>query len=119
MKILSISDVITNSSSEIFAYFNKESEQKLKEFVNTILKTFHVNKTFDDLFTIEYELLYDAEETGITSIEEALDREMDSDGRPYISGYKVIPRKHGQYERLCQLLSELPDMFDHDIVYNT
>lgn len=117
MKILSISDVITNSSSEIFAYFNKESEQKLKEFVNTILKTFHVDKTFDNLFTIEYELSYAAEDAGIISTEEALDREMDSDGRPYISGYKIVPKEHGQYKRLCQLLSKLPYMFDHDIVY--
>ena len=38
--MISISDVITNSSSEVFVYFDKTSEKKLKELVDAFLTTF-------------------------------------------------------------------------------
>lgn len=116
MKILSISDVITNSSSEVFVYFDKTSEKKLKELVDTILATFDVPKTFDDLFTIEYELSDEADEHGY-SVEEALSEGI-GDYEPLIESYKVFPKEHGQYEYLCKKLSDLIDMFNYEEVYN-
>ncbi len=117
MKIISISDVITNSSSEVFVFFNKDSEKRIKELVDVILGTFHVDKTFDDLFTIEYELSDNALEDNI-SVEQALTDSCDSNGMPYITSYKIVPKERGQYEYLCQLLSKLPDMFHYEVVYH-
>lgn len=114
MKILSISDVITNSSSEVFVYFDKTSEKKLKELVDVILGTFKVPKTFDDLFTIEYELSDEAEDY---SVEEALSEGV-SDYGPLIESYKVVPKERGHYEYLCKKLSDLMDMFNYEEIYN-
>lgn len=116
MKILSISDVITNSSSEVFVYFDKTSEKKLKELVDVILATFDVNKTFDDLFTIEYELTDEALENGY-SIEEALSEGVNDYG-PLIESYKVVPKERGQYEYLCEKLSDLMNMFHYEEIFN-
>ena len=116
MKILSISNVITNSSSEVFVYFDKTSEKKLKELVDVILETFNVHKTFDDLFTIEYELSDEAEEH-YYSVEEALSEGI---GRyqPLIESYKVVPKERGHYEYLCKKLSDLINMFNYEELYN-
>lgn len=114
--MISFSDIITNSSSEVFVFFNKDSEKRIKELVDVILGTFHVDKTFDDLFTIEYELSDNALEDNI-SVEQALTDSCDSYDMPYITSYKIVPKERGQYEYLCQLLSKLPDMFDYEIVY--
>lgn len=115
--MISFSDIITNSSSEVFVFFDKDSERKLKELIDVILGTFHVDKTFDDLFTIEYELSDNALEDNI-SVKEALNGDRcDVYELPYITSYKIIPKERGQYEYMCQLLSKLPDMFDYDIVY--
>lgn len=114
MKILSISDVITNSSSEVFVYFDKTSEKKLKELVDVILATFNVPKTFDDLFTIEYELSDEAEDY---SVEEALSEGVNDYG-PLIESYKVVPKERGHYEYLCKKLSDLINMFNYEEIYN-
>ena len=116
MKILSISDVITNSSSEVFVYFDKTSEKKLKELVDAFLTTFDVDKTFDDLFTIAYELSDEAVENNL-SVEEALSEGVNDYG-PLIESYKVIPKERGHYEYLCKELSDLIDMFNYEEIYN-
>lgn len=114
--MISISDVITNSSSEVFVYFDKTSEGKLKELVNVILATFDVPKTFDDLFTIEYELSDEAVENDC-SVEEALS-EGANDYGPLIESYKVVPKERGHYEYLCEKLSDLIDIFNYEEFYN-
>ena len=114
--MISISDVITNSSSEVFVYFDKISEGKLKELVDVILTTFDVNKTFDDLFTIEYELSDEALENNC-SVEEALSEGVNDYG-PLIESYKVVPKERGHYEYLCKKLSDLMDMFSYEEFYN-
>ena len=114
--MISISDVITNSSSEVFVYFDKTSEKKLKELVDVILATFNVPKTFDDLFTIEYELTDEAVENNC-SVEEALS-EGANDYGPLIESYKVVPKERGHYEYLCKKLSDLIDMFNYEEFYN-
>lgn len=114
--MISISDVITNSSSEVFVYFDKTSEKKLKELVDVILATFNVPKTFDDLFTIEYELSDEANEGNYT-VEEALS-EGANDYGPLIESYKVVPKERGHYEYLCEKLSDLFDMFNYEEFYN-
>ena len=53
MKIKSITDVITNSSSECFTYVTEESIDKVKDLINSILLIGGSSKTADELFTIK------------------------------------------------------------------
>lgn len=52
IKIQSISDIITNSSTEVFILYKKRDKQEIKDLVNAIL-AIGCDKTFDDLFTID------------------------------------------------------------------
>ena len=54
MKIINFTDVITNSSSEIYAIYHKEGLEEIKNIVNEILKVGESKYTFDDLFTIKF-----------------------------------------------------------------
>lgn len=49
LKIHSVVDLITNSSTVIFTY-SEGSLPALKELVNEMLKTFGMSETFDDVF---------------------------------------------------------------------
>lgn len=55
-KIKSLTDVITNSSTEVFTIYNKGAINKVKEMVNSILALSDTtsNLTFDDLFDVDY-----------------------------------------------------------------
>lgn len=64
-KIKSLTDVITNSSTEVFTIYNKGAINKVKEMVNSILALSDTtsNLTFDDLFEVEYYFdIYEIEE---------------------------------------------------------
>ena len=52
MKISSITDVITNSSTEVFAYVNKGTVEKIKELFNLIVSLTSGKGCFDDFFEI-------------------------------------------------------------------
>lgn len=52
IKIQSISDVITNSSTEVFVIYDSGNIDSIKKVVNAIL-SIDGNYTFDDLFTIK------------------------------------------------------------------
>lgn len=52
MKIISFSDVITNSSSEVFIIHDREALNRMKELVNSIL-SISSEFTFDNLFDIK------------------------------------------------------------------
>lgn len=54
--IKSLTDVITNSSTEVFTIYNKEAINKIKQMVNSILALNGTtsNLTFDDLFEVDY-----------------------------------------------------------------
>ena len=49
IKLHSITDLITNSSTVIFTY-SDGTIKPLKEMVNEMLKTFNTDKTFDEVF---------------------------------------------------------------------
>lgn len=53
-KIKSFIDVITNSSTEVFAIYNDKSMEKVKELFNAIFSLSNKNLTFDDIFDVEY-----------------------------------------------------------------
>ena len=55
IKVKSITDVITNSSTEVFTFYNDGGIKAIKDTVNAILAINSGNKyTFDDLFEIKY-----------------------------------------------------------------
>ena len=53
IKIHSIVDVITNSSTVIYTQANESTIEGVKEIANTLLKIGNANLTADDLFTFE------------------------------------------------------------------
>lgn len=76
-KIKSLTDVITNSSTEVFTIYNKGAINKVKEMVNSILALSDAtsNLTFDDLFEVDYCLNnYKKEELIINLVEKLKER---------------------------------------------
>ena len=61
IKVKSITDVITNSSTEVFTFYNDGGIKTIKDTVNAILAINCDNKyTFDDLFDIKYAFEFDS-----------------------------------------------------------
>lgn len=60
INIQSISDLITNSSTEAFVVYDAGNVEDIKNLVNAILSLLDPSKTFDDYFTIEMQVDYDA-----------------------------------------------------------
>lgn len=58
IKVKSITDVITNSSTEVYTFVDEYGKENLKKFITGILKASGSNKTCDDLFEIRYMLKY-------------------------------------------------------------
>lgn len=87
INIQSVSDLITNSSTEVFIVYEEGNINSIKELVNSILSLNGDGKTFDDYFTIEMSLNYD-------DLEYAMDALMDNDESeekfPEIIAYKDV-----------------------------
>lgn len=95
IKIQSVSDVITNSSTEIYTVCTEYTLDRLKDIVNSILKIADSTLTADDLFTFE------------------LDEESDEYSAYYDRGYKVIPKKEN-YTEAAKYLSNIMDIFEQE-----
>ena len=92
IKIQSVSDIITNSSSEVFMVYDVDGLEKIKELVNAVLSLNENNTyTFDDLFTIEANL----------EVEEFLDEYPDFAGLEYEDllreAYLIDENNYGSY----------------------
>ena len=61
IKIQSITDVITNSSSSVYTIYYQSDKNSVKHIFNTIL-SLNSDLTFDDLFEIKMKLDYDSVE---------------------------------------------------------
>ena len=57
IKIQSITDVITNSSTSVFTIYTKNDIKTIKSIVNALLAV-NGDSTFDDLFDIELLISY-------------------------------------------------------------
>lgn len=130
MKILSISDVITNSSSEVFTYYTESSIKEVKRLIDAILKAGGSDKTCDDLFEIN--LTFDEDrvrciwenngETGDLTKEQMLQIALDYDNGLYpddrhcIDGFEVIP-KDPNNAMAASFISDIPFIFDTAAVY--
>ena len=121
-KVQSVSDIITNSSTEVFMVYNEDSIKQIKELVNAILDLSGNKERFDDLF--ECEITFDKErlldeypEYENLTKEELLqkayeyDYEYSYEGYPVVDGY-VITAKNIKDDALAKKLSEIDKIFD-------
>lgn len=76
-KIKSLTDVITNSSTEVFTIYNDDAINRIKNLVNSILALSDntSNLTFDDIFDIDYHLDFCYDDEKIDDIAEKLAEE--------------------------------------------
>lgn len=73
-KIKSLTDVITNSSTEVFTVYNKEAVNNIKELVNAILALNNEtsNLTFDDLFEVDFDINWELDNSTMMDISKTL-----------------------------------------------
>lgn len=128
LKIQSVSDIITNSSTEVFMVYDDNALKQIKELVNAMLSLNENNKyTFDDLFIIEpylntEEFLDEYPEYKGLSYEQLLqkaykiDEENYCDGYPYVSGY-TVEAKDPKNAEIAEKLSKLDKIFETYATY--
>nr|DAK03764.1 MAG TPA: hypothetical protein [Bacteriophage sp.] len=132
VNIQSVSDVITNSSSEVFVIYNQEGINTIKNLVNSILKLSESKYSCDDLFDIQFKWDDIAEEyynddgglkrTGKT-LEEYRQCLQDErlqymEGAPMIIGIKVIPKLNiPECKEAAKILSTIDNIFKSDVFY--
>lgn len=131
MKIISFSDVITNSSSEVFTYYTESSIREVKALINAILKAGGSDKTCDDLFDINLtfdeefckERLKEINGEKEYSREELLQFALDYDDRLYmdddhcIDGFEVIP-KNPENQEAASFITGIPFIFDTEAYFS-
>lgn len=121
LKIQSVSDIITNSSTEVFMVYDDTSFKNIKELVNAILSLNKDNTyTFDDLFTVEasfdkegfismfpeYKDLSDSE-----LLQQAYEYDDDNyDSYPFVNSY-VVKAKSNVHDKVAEELSKIDQIF--------
>lgn len=119
LKIQNVSDVITNSSTEVFMVYNESAFKNIKDLVNAILDMAGDTDRFDDLFeikaTVDSWFLEEYPEYKGKTEEEILEAatriDDDSyDGSPFVNGY-VVTAKTPKGEKVAKSLSEIDEIF--------
>lgn len=123
VKIQSISDLITNSSSESFVIYTKEGIEILKSIVSELL-----GKNFDDYFMIHVDVNedciddYDArdeEEANLSLVDwcfKHCEDWNDYEGCPAIESITILA-KDPKDTRTAELLNRLPYIFESETRY--
>lgn len=125
--VQSISDIITNSSSEVFVLYDDNVLKNIKDLVNAVLAAADTKLTFDDLFEIqplldEYEFLMDYPDLkGFPNdqlLQEAIEKDKKGlwDGRQYVYGYEVIAKEQ-KNQKYAEILSRIDSIFQTFAVY--
>ena len=120
--IQSVSDVITNSSSEVVIRMNRNTVKDIKDVVNSLLEPFTELK-FDDLFTVQYIVCDDYDNTQLLDEDDASvddyirQDEEDYDSWPRLSRIKISSKPGRGLEKSANLLSKLSDIFNTEIYY--
>lgn len=121
--IQSISDIITNSSTEVFMVYDKRAFDDIKDLVNAILNINKDNEyTFDDLFEIkesfdEEEFLYQypqyksLKDDEIIEKAHEIDDENYGEGSPYVNGY-IVKAKNPKNNEVAEKLSNINRIFE-------
>ena len=115
MKIINFTDVITNSSSEVFTFYDKSTISIIKDAVNG-------EHNFDDYFTIEldidesiYDKYPDTEYKDLVEIAIKYDFEH-TEGLPCVTGFTVTA-KDPKNTKIARLLNKLDDITYSDERY--
>lgn len=114
LRIISISDVITNSSSEVFTIYTIEGVNKLKSLVESVIP-----EKFDDVFELSFIIdEYFKEQYKEDTIYKALDHDyyIVNEERPVIEGIKVTS-KVPKYDKFAEKLSKIDSIFDHEEIF--
>lgn len=132
VKIQSVSDIITNSSSEVFVIYDQNGIDAIKTLVNSILRLSKSEYSCDDLFNFEFiwddiaEEYYNddggLEKTGKTLEEYRQDMQNDRlnwrEGSPLTIGIKVIPKLNTpECKEVADMLSRIDNIFKSDVFY--
>lgn len=125
--VQSISDIITNSSSEVFVLYDDNALKNIKDLVNAVLAAADTKLTFDELFEIqplldESEFLMDYPDlNGFPKdqlLQEAIEKDKKGlwDGRQYVYGYEVIAKEQ-KNQKYAEILSRIDSIFQTFAVY--
>lgn len=119
INIQSISDIITNSSSEVFMIFTKEGINTFKEIVSTL-----IGEDFDNVFNLELELRdYEEDEeeyrksgSDLSYEEWCLERDSEGDyyedyASPMVRGIRVIA-KNPEDKKKAEGLNRICNLFE-------
>ena len=122
MNVISFTDVITNSSSEVFTFYDKSTISIIKDAVNGILSLVDSEHNFDDYFTIELDIdesMYDeypnTEYKDLVEIATKYDFEH-TEGLPAITGFTVTA-KDPKNTKIARLLNKLDEVTYSDERY--
>lgn len=123
MKIRSITDVITNSSTEVFAYVDKGTIEKIKELFNLIVSLTSGKGCFDDYFEISLipnkyaEEYWDGEKPWEDlNEEEKLDFCLNYESPQYVMPtIKIEPKHQDIPKKLLRYLKELGGLGLNDV----
>ena len=97
INIQSISDLITNSSTEVFVVYDRQAVEEVKDMVSSILSLVDPSKTFDDYFEIDLRVNYDLMDTVLNNL--------DSDKYPEAAEYK----KAEGVDEETKIMDAIPD----------
>lgn len=120
MRIKSVTDVITNSSTEVFAIITRDTVKDLKEMINLLLEAGGSKVSCDDLFDIHLEASvyakdeYEGEWEDLTD-EEKLDYCFKKTEESWDYNYlyptvKILPKNKNIPDRLLVLLGRAVDL---------
>lgn len=114
MKIQSISDLITNSSTEVFMTYNSETAEDIKKLVTSILSLVDPSKTFDDYFTIEMNINYDDLEYILDNMLNKI--EIYSETYPWLKDYANCDDNQKFMESLSiETIEDIFDLYNNNI----
>lgn len=124
MVIIGFSDIITNSSSEIYCVYSKHGISLIKDIVNSILKIANSKETFDSLFEIklipnEYieEDFIDEYDREPVSEDELIEYALGLQGEgPVFDGISVTAKDEKNKEA-AHLLSYIDGIFQYEEYY--
>ena len=125
IKVQSVSDVITNSSSEIFIIYRRGDFEIIREIVDELLKLAGSDKTFDDLFELKISTTEEAKEdyANSGSNQDFIDWCMEMDSKididcddPYIKSYTIVA-KSDEAKSVADKLSSLDNLFERIDTY--
>lgn len=132
VKIQSISDIITNSSSEVFVIYDQNGIDAIKALVNSLLRIANSKYVFDDLFDVQFiwdEIVeeYYNDDGGFKGTGQTIEeyRQWLQDGRlqymegaPVITGIKVTPKLNtSECKEAADALSTIDSIFRSDVFY--